>query len=80
VLDELSYRQVYEHRYPGLELPAFDKLTLPATTSRAPHPAITFIRLYSLYPSLLPLITVTPFVKARQDSSRSNKLHLHGHR
>lgn len=31
VLDELSYRQVYEHRYPGLELPAFDALAKEAT-------------------------------------------------
>jgi Sulfatase len=26
ILDELSYRQVYEHRFPSLEMPAFDRL------------------------------------------------------
>lgn len=31
VLDELSYQQVYEHRYPGLQLPAFDALAQDAT-------------------------------------------------
>lgn len=31
VLDELSYQQVYEHRYPGLQLPAFDALASDAT-------------------------------------------------
>ena len=31
VFDELSYRQVYEHRYPGLELPAFDRLARSST-------------------------------------------------
>ncbi len=31
VFDELSYSQVYEHRYPGLELPAFDQLASQST-------------------------------------------------
>jgi hypothetical protein len=31
LFDELSYRQVYEHRYPGLELPAFTALARTAT-------------------------------------------------
>lgn len=31
VLDELSYDQVYEYRYPGLQLPAFDKLAADST-------------------------------------------------
>jgi hypothetical protein len=26
ILDELSYRQLYEHRFPSLQLPAFDRL------------------------------------------------------
>ena len=25
ILDELSYRQLYEHRFPALDLPAFDR-------------------------------------------------------
>ncbi|HTC74480.1 MAG TPA: sulfatase-like hydrolase/transferase [Edaphobacter sp.] len=39
VLDELSYRQLYEHRYPGLELPAFDKLASTATVFTHTVPA-----------------------------------------
>jgi hypothetical protein len=31
VMDELSYQQVYEQRYPGLALPAFDRLAKQAT-------------------------------------------------
>jgi hypothetical protein len=31
VLDELSYEQTYEHRFPGLKLPAFDALAANAT-------------------------------------------------
>jgi len=31
VLDELSYQQVFEHRYPGLALPAFDSLATQST-------------------------------------------------
>lgn len=31
VLDELSYQQVYEQRYPGLQLPAFDQLAQEST-------------------------------------------------
>lgn len=31
VMDELSYQQVYEQRYPGLALPAFDQLAAEST-------------------------------------------------
>jgi hypothetical protein len=31
LLDELSYQQVYERRFPGLELPAFDQLAAQST-------------------------------------------------
>jgi len=31
VLDELSYKQVYERRFPGLQLPAFDRLASQST-------------------------------------------------
>lgn len=31
MLDELSYQQVYERRFPGLELPAFDRLASQST-------------------------------------------------
>lgn len=39
VLDELSYQQVYERRYPGLELPAFDALAADATVFTHVQPA-----------------------------------------
>jgi hypothetical protein len=39
VLDELSYRQTYEHRYPGLKLPAFDRLASGATVFTHTVPA-----------------------------------------
>jgi hypothetical protein len=31
VFDELSYHQVYEHRYPGVEMPAFDRMAAEST-------------------------------------------------
>jgi Sulfatase len=31
LLDELSYQQLYDRRFPGLELPAFDRLTAQST-------------------------------------------------
>ena len=39
LLDELSYRQVYEQRFPGLELPAFDKLAAQSTVFTHTVPA-----------------------------------------
>jgi hypothetical protein len=39
VLDELSYRQIYEHRYPGLKLPAFDRLAAISTVFTRTVPA-----------------------------------------
>src|SRR5260370_21691590 len=39
VLDQLSYRQIYEHRYPCLKLPAFDSLASGATVFTHTVPA-----------------------------------------
>jgi hypothetical protein len=39
ILDELSYRQVYEHRYPSLALPAFDRLAAQSTVFTQVAPA-----------------------------------------
>jgi hypothetical protein len=39
ILDELSYRQVYEHRFPGLSLPAFDRLATQSTLFTQVAPA-----------------------------------------
>ncbi|HEX4650165.1 MAG TPA: sulfatase-like hydrolase/transferase [Granulicella sp.] len=44
LLDELSYQQVYERRYPGLELPAFDQLAAQATNFTHVVPAGEFTR------------------------------------
>jgi hypothetical protein len=38
VLDELSYEQTYEHRFPGLKLPAFDSLATTATVFSQAQP------------------------------------------
>lgn len=50
VLDELSYQQVYEHRFHGLALPAFDRLAQQATvfTDVAPAGIMTEIVMPSL--------------------------------
>jgi hypothetical protein len=39
VFDELSYQQVYERRFPGIELPAFDALAAQATVFTHTVPA-----------------------------------------
>jgi Sulfatase len=42
LLDELSYQQVYEQRFPGLHLPAFDQLADQSTVLTHVVPAGTF--------------------------------------
>jgi Sulfatase len=42
VLDELSYRQIYEHRYAALQLPAFDQLAKTSTVFTNVVPAGMF--------------------------------------
>jgi len=44
VLDELSYQQVYERRFPGLELPAFDRLAEQSTVFTRVAPGGKFTR------------------------------------
>jgi hypothetical protein len=51
ILDELSYQQVYERRYPGLQLPAFDALAGDATVFTRVVPAGAFTEV--AVPSLL---------------------------
>jgi hypothetical protein len=50
LLDELSYRQVYERRFPGLKLPAFDQLAAQSTVFS--HVIPTAIRTEIAVPSL----------------------------
>jgi Sulfatase len=42
LMDELSYQQVYEHRYPNLQLPAFDALAAEATVFSQVKPASNY--------------------------------------
>ncbi len=51
VMDELSYQQVYERRFPGLELPAFDALAKQATSFS--HVVIPSIYTEIVLPGLL---------------------------
>lgn len=51
VLDELSYRQIYEHRYPDLKLPAFDRLAAVSTVFTRTVPAGYFTDI--VLPSLM---------------------------
>jgi hypothetical protein len=44
LLDELSYQQIYERRYPGLDLPAFDRLAAQSTNFTRVVPAGEFTR------------------------------------
>ncbi|GGA72002.1 hypothetical protein GCM10011507_24510 [Edaphobacter acidisoli] len=59
LFDELSYRQVYERRYPGLELPAFDQLAGQSTVFTDTVPAGYFTE--RVLPSLftgIPVATI----------------------
>jgi hypothetical protein len=51
IMDELSYRQVYGHRYAGLQLPAFDRLAAESTLFTQVEPAANFTEI--AIPSLL---------------------------
>ena len=44
LLDELSYQQLYERRFPGLELPAFDQLAAQSTVFTQVVPAGEYTR------------------------------------
>jgi hypothetical protein len=44
LLDELSYQQLYERRFPGLQLPAFDKLAAQSTVFTHVVPAGMYTR------------------------------------
>ncbi|HEY5380679.1 MAG TPA: sulfatase-like hydrolase/transferase [Acidobacteriaceae bacterium] len=71
VLDELSYQQVYEHRYPGLELPAFDALAADATVFTHVRPAGKYTE------KILPGLMTGQRVDDLR-SSASGQLSIHG--
>lgn len=71
VFDELSHQQVYEHRFPGLRLPAFDALAAQATVFTHTIPA--GIRTALILPSLM---TGMPVDEIRSSSDgRSLSIH-----
>ena len=51
VLDELSYQQTYERRFPGLQLPAFDALAATSTSFTHAQPFDIFTEI--VLPGLL---------------------------
>jgi hypothetical protein len=70
LLDELSYQQVYEQRYPGLALPAFDQLAAQSTVFTQVVPAGIYTE--RVLPSLISGMPVD-----RTYSSSSGQLSLH---
>lgn len=70
VFDELSYQQTYEHRYPGLQLPAFDALAADSTvfTNATPFYIFTEVVLPGLFAG-------KPFDKIRTTTAMEPLLH-----
>jgi hypothetical protein len=71
LLDELSYEQVYERRFPGLELPAFDSLAEESTIFTHVIPAGLYTEL--VMPSLLAGVDFD----AARASANGSTLRLH---
>jgi hypothetical protein len=74
LLDELSYQQLYERRFPGLELPAFDKLAAQSTVFTHVVPAGIFTRyivptLFTGIPSNAVDISARGFLVSLKDPS-----------
>jgi len=72
LFDELSYKQVYERRLPGLQLPAFDALAAQATVFTHTIPAGSMTEI--VLPSLMtgePFSAIHPSSSGRQLSLRS---------
>jgi hypothetical protein len=69
VFDELSQQQTYEHRYPGLELPAFDALAAHATVFTNAQPFDIYTE--AVIPGLL---AGKPFDKILTSSSLEPRL------
>ncbi|WP_433967700.1 sulfatase-like hydrolase/transferase [Tunturiibacter gelidiferens] len=71
LLDELSYEQVYEHRFVGLDLPAFDRIAQQSTVFTHVVPA--GIMTENVIPSLM---TGLPVDRIRSSADRT-RLSLH---
>ncbi len=70
VFDELSQRQTYDHRFPGLHLPAFDALAQQATVFTQATPPSIFTRI-----ALPGLLAGKPFDQIRTSSSGQLIMH-----
>jgi len=68
VFDELSYQQVYERRFPGLQLPAFDALAAEATVFAHAIPA------GSMTEKVLPSLLMGEHVEDIRPSSNGQQL------
>jgi hypothetical protein len=72
LLDELSYQQVYERRFPGVDLPAFDRLATQSTMFTHVVPAGI-----ATEEVVLSLLTGVPIDKIRVSSNgRLQSLHI----
>jgi hypothetical protein len=74
LLDELSYQQLYERRFPGLELPAFDQLAAQSTVFTHVVPAGEYTRyilptLFTGLPSNAVNISARGFLLSLKDPS-----------
>jgi len=74
VLDELSYEQVYERRFPGLQLPGFDALAAQATVFTHTIPA--GIMTEKVLPSLIEGVPIDEI----RPSSDGTRLSIHNAR
>ncbi len=69
ILDELSYQQVYERRFPGLNLPAFDQLASQSTVFTHVQPAAEYTE--EAVPSLMTGLAVDNIRVAKDVTLRS---------
>jgi hypothetical protein len=84
LLDELSYQQLYETRFPGLELPAFDQLAAQSTVFTHTIPAGQFTRyilptLFTGLPSKAVDVSARGMLLALKDpaTGKWNRFHQH---
>ena len=71
LFDELSYQQVYERRFPGLQLPSFDALAAQSTIVTHTIPAGIYTA------QVLPSLMTGEPVDANRSSSDGRRLSLH---
>jgi len=84
LLDELSYQQLYERRFPGLELPAFDRLAAQSTIFTHVIPAGEYTRyilptLFTGIPSNAVDISARGLLLSLKDPSTGQWIPFHQH-